>query len=533
MKKKLFSGILCVCMLGIGVGVPTYAADMGTVDRENATISVGESHALVVKEDGSLWAWGSNGAGIIGDGTTEDRTQPVKILDDVVSVSASDNNSFAIQKDGTLWGWGNNQYNQIGNGGVSDSEGKTIGSYSSTVPIVTKPQKVLDDVTMVSSASSHTLALKKDGSVWAWGINYYALGDETKGSQNTPVKVLDGAVSIAAGGSASAAIKTDGSLWLWGSYPDPQNGNSHSQDNSFVPTPKKIMDDVKAVSVGALQIAVIKSDNTAVHWGTWNGNNAFGAQELDKNVISVCASTGLSGVGYANESYLLFMKADHSLWAVGSSPAWAATKDKNSGISQWDHKPFKVMDNVKTASAGDGLAAVMKNDGSVYELSWRANTRLVLEGDNNADHAEQSQVTAKPTAATVQVNGKTIAFDAYEIGGNNYFKLRDIAQVLNGSQKQFEVQYIKESDSIALTANKSYTSVGGELTAATQSGAITAKQSTQKVLLNDKSCDLTAYNIYNNNYFKLRDLGKLFDFGVQWDGNLKMITIDTGMSYTE
>ena len=139
-------------------------------------------------------------------------------------------------------------------------------------------------------------------------------------------------------------------------------------------------------------------------------------------------------------------------------------------------------------------------------------------------------LTTTPTASTVLVNGKNVAFDAYNINGNNYFKLRDLAFTLSGSQKQFEVGWDAAAKAISLTSGLPYTAVGGEMTGK-GSGAKTPVPTSAKILLDGKEVNLTAYNIDNNNYFKLRDIGEAFDFLVDWDAVLKTIIIDTSKSY--
>ena len=139
--------------------------------------------------------------------------------------------------------------------------------------------------------------------------------------------------------------------------------------------------------------------------------------------------------------------------------------------------------------------------------------------------------TAKPTTSKVLVNGKAVAFDAYNINDNNYFKLRDIAIQLSGTEKQFEVRWDEAADSILLTSGMPYTAVGDEMAAAgTESRKAELTQSA--VILDGAEVSFTAYNILDNNYFKLRDLGQAFDFDVSWDEASQTITIDTSASYT-
>ena len=132
----------------------------------------------------------------------------------------------------------------------------------------------------------------------------------------------------------------------------------------------------------------------------------------------------------------------------------------------------------------------------------------------------------------MQINGKQVTFDAYSINDNNYFKLRDIAKALSGTEKQFEVTWNGATKSIELKPNTAYTAVGGEL-ATGKAVKQTAKLSSDTVYMNGNVASLTAYTINGNNYFKLRDLGKLLNFGVDWDGTAKCISIDSSTSYTE
>ena len=141
------------------------------------------------------------------------------------------------------------------------------------------------------------------------------------------------------------------------------------------------------------------------------------------------------------------------------------------------------------------------------------------------------QLTASPTSSTVLINGKSVSFDAYNINDNNYFKLRDIAYALSGSGKQFEVTWDGANNAINLTSGQPYTPVGGEM-AGKGAGNKTPVPTTSTIYLDGKQITLTAYNIDDNNYFKLRDIGAAFNFGVDWDGANNTIIIDTSKGYT-
>ena len=141
-------------------------------------------------------------------------------------------------------------------------------------------------------------------------------------------------------------------------------------------------------------------------------------------------------------------------------------------------------------------------------------------------------LTALPTSAKVLVNGEAALFDAYNIMGSNYFKLRDLAFVLNGTEKQFEIGWDASRSAIDLTANTPYTPVGGEMSISGVSAGLPIA-TTADIYLDGRIISLSAYNIGGYNYFKLRDIGLVLNFGVEWDEALKTIAIDTSKAYTE
>ena len=141
-------------------------------------------------------------------------------------------------------------------------------------------------------------------------------------------------------------------------------------------------------------------------------------------------------------------------------------------------------------------------------------------------------ITANPTSSKVLVNGKAVTFEAYTIDGNNYFKLRDFAQAVNKTEKNFEVKWDSENNAINLISNTPYTPVGGEL-AKGDGKAKVANLTTPKIYKDGKEISLTAYIINGNTYFKLRDIAKAFNIGVFWDGTTNTTTIDTSRDYID
>lgn len=165
--------------------------------------------ALVLGMDGNVWAWGDNTQGKVGDGTKTHRYEPVKVLDDVKDISASKGSfSVALKNNGTVWTWGSNAGGALGNG-------STVAK--SIVPVQVPG---LENVKQIGAGVFTGYALKNDGTVWAWGLNTKGeLGNGGNGSQsNVPVQVenLADIVERSAGLDYAMALKSDGTVWAWG-----------------------------------------------------------------------------------------------------------------------------------------------------------------------------------------------------------------------------------------------------------------------------------------------------------------------------
>lgn len=139
---------------------------------------------------------------------------------------------------------------------------------------------------------------------------------------------------------------------------------------------------------------------------------------------------------------------------------------------------------------------------------------------------------ANPTNSNILVDGQKVEFEAYNINGENYFKLRDLAFVLNGTPKQFAVDYDSKNDAILLSSGKPYKPVGGELSKG-QGGSRTPSNVASRLCKDGRQFYLTSYKIGGNNFFKLRDIAAVFDIGIGWDGATKTITISSGEGYDQ
>jgi hypothetical protein len=236
-------------------------------------VRAGRNHSLAIKKDGSLWAWGRNDYGQLGDGTNTDRPAPVRIgsATDWLSVSTGADHTLALKKDGSLWAWGRNNGGQLGDGTNTDrSSPIRIGSAT--------------DWLVVSAGDSFSLALEKDGSLWAWGWNNFGqLGDGTRANRSNLTRIgsANDWLTVRAGGGQSLAIKKDGSLWAWGRNDYGQLGDGTNTDR---PSPARVgsATDWLAVSAGGYHSLVLEKDGSLWAWGGNTGGQLGDGTNTDR-----------------------------------------------------------------------------------------------------------------------------------------------------------------------------------------------------------------------------------------------------------
>ena len=282
---------------------------------------------FVVRKDGSLWAWGYNDSGSLGVEDADSHFLPVKVMDDVSTISNGDSSSFAVKKDGSLWAWGNNSSGQLG---VGDTNNRP------------SPAKVMDDVSTINSYIDHgstgySFAVKKDGSLWAWGYN--SLGGLGVGDINdrlSPVKVMDDVSTISSYNSSSFAVKKDGSLWAWGNNFSGQLGVGDTDYER--PSPVKVMDDVSTINTHGLSSFAVKKDGSLWAWG-YNFSGGLGVGDTNNRLSPVKVMDNVSTINGNNRGSSFAVKKDGSLWAWGNNfTGQLGVGDTNNRLS-----PAKVM----------------------------------------------------------------------------------------------------------------------------------------------------------------------------------------------
>lgn len=237
---------------------PGTTAGGGTTWR---TISVGQCTTGAIKTDGTLWTWGTGIYGSLGDGTTTDRSSPVTTAGGGTNwcqVSMYDPNGAGIKTDGTLWTWGQNTCGQLGDGGPfgRSSPGTVAGGGNNWC--------------RVAVASNYMVALKTDGTLWTWGRNGYGqLGDGTTTNRSSPGTLAGGGTTWCAISGEfyyTGAIKTDGTLWTWGKADLGQIGYG-STNRSSPGTTSGGGTNWCSLFAGGSGFVAIKTDGTLWTWG--------------------------------------------------------------------------------------------------------------------------------------------------------------------------------------------------------------------------------------------------------------------------
>ena len=253
-------------------------------------VSGGADHTAAVKTDGTLWTWGSNGTGMLGDNTTSSRSSPVTTAGGGTNwkqVSGGYYHTAAVKTDGTLWTWGANAFCQLGDYTTSNRSSPVTTAGAGT------------DWKQVSAGGYHTAAVKTDGTLWTWGYNLYSqLGDNTMTNRLSPVKTVGGGTNwkqVACGYRHTAAVKTDGTLWVWGYNNFGQLGDNTTSTRSSPVTTVGAGTNWKQVSAaGGYHTAAVKTDGTLWTWG----RNNFG--QLADNTTSNRSSPVTTVAGGTN-----------------------------------------------------------------------------------------------------------------------------------------------------------------------------------------------------------------------------------------
>lgn len=275
-------------------------------------ISASPFHTVALKQDGTVWAWGSNLAGQLGDGTNTDRTTPMQTegLAGVAAVGAGGFFSLALKQDGTVWAWGYNDYGQLGDGtNVNRSTPARVQGLSGTF-------------IAIAAGNNFALAVRQDGTVWAWGANSYGqLGDGTTTNRNMPVQVagIGGVAAVSAGIGHSVALKTDGTVWAWGYNFYGQLGDA-SETDRYTPVQAQGLAGATGVSAGLSHTIAVISDGAVWTWGSnVFGELGSGAGSSGSTPLPVPGLAGVIAAVVSTVAHSVALKQDGTVWTWGSN----------------------------------------------------------------------------------------------------------------------------------------------------------------------------------------------------------------------
>ena len=343
-------------------------------------VAAGKEHSLAVKSDGTVWAWGGNSFGQLGDGTRINRSSPVRIhgLTDIVSVAAS-NHSLALRNDGTLWAWGANNRGQLGDGTRIDRS---------------NPVKVgeLTGIAAVSAGEAHSLAVKNDGTLFAWGRNSSgSLGDGTSIDKYSPVVVpgLSNVIRAAAGYNHSLACKADGTVWAWGDNSRGQLGDGTRLNVKRTPVAVSGLSDANDVAAG-MYFSLAKTHYPNPHWpnglnAVWGwGVNDFGQLAVEpstEHILPVRSiETNFEPLISAGDTYstrtsgpILAINPWSVFWWVGG---WGRNGDNDEFVASSGSVKGLPEDIYIATDAGSTHSMAVSSDGSIW--AWGNNHQYQL-----------------------------------------------------------------------------------------------------------------------------------------------------------
>lgn len=392
----------------LGSGTPVRASRLTNVRK----VAAGASHSLAVTADGTVWAWGSNSSGQLGNGTTTNATFPVQVpnLAGVTSVAAgpTGTHSLALTSSGVVWAWGSNSTGELGNGTTADS----------LVPVQVSG---LTGVVAIAAGDQHSLALKSDGSVWGWGYNFYGqVGVPAFQCQNgtcstsprlTPVQVqgLGGVSAIAAGSLHSLAVKSDGTAWAWGRNDEGELGDGTTSSSS---SPRRVADltTVSRIAGGGYHSLALKSDGTAWAWG-YNAQGQLGTGTTGTSLRPARVS-GLPAVVYlaGGRNHSLAARDDGTVWGWGANGY--GQLGNGGGLDSSSPVELPPCRTDFTCDFDNNFARVFTTTGSGYEVRDSATRATVgLSGASAlkffaADVGGTSPaITLTPTGASAQLLG--------------------------------------------------------------------------------------------------------------------------------
>lgn len=304
-----------------GIAAPGHVHGLSGV----TAVTGGSDFSLALKTDGTVWAWGNGGWGQLGQGIYTSSNVPLQVpsISSVRAIAAGYLHSLALKSDGTVWAWGFNYYGQVGNGtsGNNVLSPSRVGGLSGIVAI------------KAGTGSDTSYALRSDGTVWAWGydgLGQLGIGTSNESAHPMPIKVsnLTRVTAIGGGSDHALAVREDGTVWAWGSNQNSQLGAKTSTTCSVyqdpcspIPIQVPTLSGVTAVAGGGDFSLALKGDGTVWGWGD-NGYGQLGiGTTTSSGGVATPTRAHLSSVRAiaAGDNHTLALRSDGTVWGAGSN----------------------------------------------------------------------------------------------------------------------------------------------------------------------------------------------------------------------
>ena len=378
------------------------------------SVSAGSDHTIAIKNGGTLWGWGSNSNGQIGANIGfVNRTTPIQIGTETnwTYIATGNKYTLAIKTDGTLWAWGINIDRQLG-------DGTNYDRYS--------PVQIGTDAnwSSVTAGVTHTLAIKTNGTLWAWGNNNSGkLGDGTVIDRYSPIQIGTDTnwASVSAGTYHTLAIKTDGSLWAWGSNSNNQLGD-YTSIGKISPTRIGTLTDWSSVCAGTLHSVGIHINGKVSVWG-WNSDGQLG-DGTNTNVGGpkyLIASNWVSiNAGF---SHSIASKSTGTLWGFGNN--YYGQLGDGTNISRNSPVQIGIDTNWSSFSVGDNHTVALKTDGTLWAWGNNSNGQLGDGSTTNRNSPIMIGSLVNPSTPTTSNNspvctGNILSLTASTVAGATY-----------------------------------------------------------------------------------------------------------------
>ena len=404
------------------------------------------SHSIALASDGTVYTWGLNQYGQLGNNTTTNSRSPIAVQaagtpmagKTIVQIAAGADHSLALDSDGALYAWGSNAYGQLGNGTTTNSSVPVAVKIAGT-PLAGKT------IIQIVAGANHNMVLTSDGAVYTWGWNYHGqLGNNTKTNSNTIVAVqtigtpLAGKkiVKIAAGQGHSLALTDDGRVYTWGRNDTGQLGNNATTD-AMLPvavtvtgTPMNNKTIIEIAS-GARHSLAIDSSGKVYAWGH-NGSGQLGNNSTvnaltpvavqapaDKNIIQV------SGSGWLGAS-------SSALTSNGTVYSWGRDFDGQLGDGTNNDSYVPVITTINLVDTPSIPTHVMAKPGdTTATISWQA--PIVSDGQNITGYVLQYQVIGASSWTTVNVVAAATSHTTTGLTNDQTYRIRLAAKITAGT----------------------------------------------------------------------------------------------------